>query len=64
MGSCFEGYEGVLCAACAVGYSRSSDFKCDICPDPTVNMIRLGIIFIGVIGGIVFLIRSTLAGAS
>jgi len=62
-GSCAAGYEGILCSTCSVGYSRNGEFKCDLCPDPTVNIVRLVFIFIIVAGVIIFMIRSTLAGA-
>jgi len=62
-GSCAEGYEGTLCAACKPGYSRTGESKCDLCPDPTSNIIRLVFIFLAVIGVVIFMIRSTLAGA-
>jgi len=63
MGSCEIGYEGILCTECKPGYSRSGDFKCGKCPEKVSNIIRLVFIFIIAIGIMVFVIRSTLAGA-
>lgn len=64
MGSCYEGYQSTLCSDCISGYSRSSDFKCALCPDPAINVIRLGAIMFLAVGLVVFMIRSTLAGAN
>ena len=62
-GSCAAGYQGTLCADCAVGYSESNDFECGECPDPLWNAIRLALIMFAVILLIVLMVRSTLAGA-
>ncbi|CDW74791.1 UNKNOWN [Stylonychia lemnae] len=62
-GSCSEGYQFTLCADCKIGYSRKNDFECGYCPDPTANVVRLSFILIGMIGVVVFTVRSTLSGA-
>eukprot|EP00347_Sterkiella_histriomuscorum_P008702 403344080 len=62
-GSCFQGYQGIICSDCKVGYSRSSDFKCSFCPEKSVNIVRLIFIFLGVLFFIVLLVRQTLNGA-
>mmetsp|Transcript_32875 Transcript_32875/g.37654 ORF Transcript_32875/g.37654 Transcript_32875/m.37654 type:complete len:200 (-) Transcript_32875:14-613(-) len=63
LGECFTGYQNILCADCQPGFSRTSDFQCDKCPNATWNIIRLLLVFIAVVVGVVFMIRSTLAGA-
>ncbi|CDW83118.1 UNKNOWN [Stylonychia lemnae] len=64
-GSCLEGYKGILCADCQVGYSYTdSRFKCAKCPDFTYNLLRLIAILIVAVFIAVFLIRSTLHGAA
>eukprot|EP00347_Sterkiella_histriomuscorum_P024148 403332142 len=62
-GSCLEGYQGIICADCAVGYSRQGDFKCATCPEKVMNIVRLIFIFFAVVFLIVFIVRSTLLGA-
>eukprot|EP00347_Sterkiella_histriomuscorum_P017716 403348268 len=62
-GSCYDGYQSILCADCVPGYSRSSDYKCAECPDAFLNVLRLGAILIFAVGLVVFMIRSTLSGA-
>eukprot|EP00347_Sterkiella_histriomuscorum_P001991 403369895 len=63
IGSCFDGYQGILCADCQVGYSRTGDYECSICPEESVNIVRIsGIILLAIIL-VVFMIKSTLAGA-
>lgn len=47
-----------------MGWSRTGTFDCSVCPDPAVNSMRIAAILIAVIGVIVLMIRSTLAGAS
>ena len=64
MGSCATGYQGILCADCQVGYSSSGDYECGECPDQAANSMRIVGIFIIAIAAIVFMIRSTLAGAT
>ena len=61
-GSCYKGYEGILCDTCSTGYSKSG-LKCAPCPELVPNIIRLSAIGLIVIGGLVYLIRSTLLGA-
>lgn len=62
-GSCAKGYQGILCADCEVGYSRTGQFECALCPEPVANVIRICFIMIFVIFGVTMLIKSTLAGA-
>ena len=62
-GSCDEGYGGILCTNCAIGYSRSGDFNCEMCPAKAANALRLIGIMILAIGVVVLMIRSTLKGA-
>ncbi len=61
LGKCNTGYQGVLCADCAVGYSRSgSSYKCSKCPEKAGNGVKLFFLFIIMIAAIIFLVRSTL----
>ena len=63
LGECFTGYQGILWGDWQVGFSKTSNYQWDKCPDPTWNVIRLLMMFIAVVIGIVIIIRSTLAGA-
>ena len=63
LGECFEGYQGILWADWTVNFSKTSNYKCEKCPNPAWNVIRLLLIFIAIIIGIVFIVRSTLSGA-
>jgi hypothetical protein len=46
MGSCADGYDGILCTGCSVGFSRSGTFKCAICPEKGKNVMRLASILL------------------
>jgi len=46
-----------------VGYSRTSGYECGICPKTGVNLLRIGAILFLATFVVVFLIKSTLAGA-
>ena len=59
-GDCLQGYQGILCTDCAVGYSRKGDYECSQCPNKLMNGLRLLGIFIGLGLVLVFVIRSTL----
>eukprot|EP00347_Sterkiella_histriomuscorum_P012942 403366626 len=63
-GECALGYQGVLCADCQTGFSRSGEFRCSQCPERILNIVRLSFIVAGVFFLFVFLIRSTLNSAS
>lgn len=63
-GECASGYNGILCADCQTGYSRSGSFECQICPEKIANIIKIGAIMILFICLIIFMIRSTLKGAA
>ncbi|OMJ71850.1 hypothetical protein SteCoe_29840 [Stentor coeruleus] len=41
IGACFEGYEGVLCNSCQIGFSLSNSGKCSKCPEQGTNIIIL-----------------------
>ena len=63
-GECLDGYKGILCTDCFPGYSRSSSFECKKCPNQTENLVKIvGILLIFIIA-LIFMIRSTLNGAS
>ncbi|CDW79545.1 UNKNOWN [Stylonychia lemnae] len=63
LGDCLNGYQGILCADCINGYSRDKDYQCAICPDPSLNILRLISIFIAIVILVVLMIRQTLRGA-
>ncbi|CDW76199.1 UNKNOWN [Stylonychia lemnae] len=63
LGECLQGYQGILCADCQRGYSRDGDYKCSLCPNRGLNILRLIVIFIAAVNLIVLMIRSTLKGA-
>jgi len=62
-GECAEAYEGVLCSMCEVGYSKTGNFECGLCPEKTTNIVRLGLIGVAAVIAVVYLVRSTLNGA-
>ncbi|TNV88176.1 hypothetical protein FGO68_gene8013 [Halteria grandinella] len=65
LGACGEGYQGILCSDCEVGYSRTgSSYKCSKCPSTDTNVLRLLGLFVLLIVGLVMLIRSNLQSAS
>ena len=64
LGSCAQGYQGILCSDCASGFSKTSYFECAACPDPLLNSLRLAGILVGVILLIILIVRSTLSGAT
>eukprot|EP00347_Sterkiella_histriomuscorum_P005934 403354704 len=64
MGECQAGYQGILCADCEPGFSRTGDHKCSKCPDKTANSFRLIVIGIAVFLLLIFLVRSTLNSAT
>jgi hypothetical protein len=63
-GQCEIGFEGQICTECSVGYSRTGTFDCSLCPDPTINILRIFAIMFLVVGALVLMIKSTLAGAT
>ncbi|CDW86060.1 UNKNOWN [Stylonychia lemnae] len=63
-GSCLQGYRGILCADCNVGYSRTGTFECGKCPQYGQNLFRIIAIILVAIVVIIFMIRSTLNGAA
>eukprot|EP00347_Sterkiella_histriomuscorum_P011701 403371438 len=63
LGACEVGYQGILCTDCQINYSRTGTYECSLCPDATSNSFKLFAIFVAVICALVFLIRSTIAGA-
>ncbi|CDW85402.1 UNKNOWN [Stylonychia lemnae] len=63
-GSCYTGYDGILCTDCDPGYSVTGSFQCGKCPEYAQNVFRIvAILIVGVVV-IVFMIRSTLQGAA
>lgn len=62
-GTCLIGYQGILCADCEPGYSTSSAYKCNKCPEFTTNVFRISAIFVAAIVVLSIMIRSTLKGA-
>jgi hypothetical protein len=62
-GECYTGYQGILCADCVDGFSRSSGFKCSLCPEEKSNIARLFFIMLALALAIVLMVRSTLQGA-
>eukprot|EP00347_Sterkiella_histriomuscorum_P002765 403366887 len=63
MGSCAEGYQGILCADCKNQYTRDSSYVCTKCQNLTSNIIKIIGIFILVCFLIVLMVRSTIKGA-
>lgn len=64
IGVCDTGYESNLCQSCQDGYSRTSKNTCGVCPNSTINALRLSGIAIGVVLLVVIMVRSTLKSAA
>lgn len=62
-GECAKYYSGYLCTKCDEGRILTSDFVCDKCPTPLMNILRLTFVTVLFIGIIILMIRSTLIGA-
>ncbi|TNV88127.1 hypothetical protein FGO68_gene3291 [Halteria grandinella] len=61
-GACREGYQGILCSDCKIGYSHSgSQFECVKCPDPSLNKLRLFGLGLVLLAIVVLMVRSTLS---
>ena len=56
-----NGYYGVMCTACLPGYKRAPPFDCEICGSG--ELLKTMLIMVGMLFGVVFLVRSTLKGA-
>ena len=63
LGACKEGYQGILCADCKVGYSRTNEHQCGKCPSVGWNIVKLTLIMCGQIILIIITVRSTIASA-
>lgn len=64
MGDCAENYTGFLCASCVDGYTINKSYECNKCPSEVANIVRLALIFLVFITLVVFMIKSTMAGAA
>ena len=63
LGNCSEGYRGHMCQACERGYFKTFESTCTVCPNPTLNILRL-IGMIAFMGGYnIFLVMTTLKAA-
>ena len=61
LGTCAEGYRGILCNDCEAGYSRSG-LECSECPGLFWNAVIFSGLMIILVLVIMFLVRSTLGG--
>ena len=39
VGSCAEGYKGIACGNCDLGYKYLGNFKCSKCPPYSINIV-------------------------
>ena len=63
LGTCEEGYQGVLCSDCRHGYARSGEDQWLKCANPFVNFIRLLLLTSAILIWNIIMIKSTLSGA-
>jgi hypothetical protein len=64
LGSCAEGYQGILCTNCQIGYSKQgSEQLCKKCPGRLGNAIKIFVSGIVCMLGLVFLIQTTYKNA-
>ena len=61
IGQCATGYQGILCADCAPGFSRAGQ-ECSECPQLVWNVIIFLVLMIVLILVIAVMVRSTLGG--
>ena len=55
---CAEGYNGIVCSQCDVGYFKSVKFGCHICPSVVWNVIILLACIAGITGVILYFFSS------
>jgi len=60
---CSEHYTGWLCTDCDVGYGKAGAHKCDKCPEPGLNALRLVGVAILIFLVIIVFIRMTIKAA-
>jgi hypothetical protein len=46
------------------GYSRSGTYSCSKCPSSLKNILRISGILVGIIGGVCYMVHSTLKSAT
>ncbi|CDW80304.1 UNKNOWN [Stylonychia lemnae] len=63
VGECAQGYQGILCSECSVGYSRDGDFKCFECPSKIFNILRLSAIILAILVVVIFVIKTSISAA-
>ncbi|TNV88178.1 hypothetical protein FGO68_gene13761 [Halteria grandinella] len=62
---CAEGYQGILCANCQYGYSKSYDSnRCSKCPDNLENILLIAVFIIVFLVVITILVRSNIQNES
>jgi hypothetical protein len=63
-GDCLEGYDGILCGKCKIGYTHVGDYECGQCPDEVLNTIRVILFFVLVTFIVGILVVFTIRGAN
>ena len=63
LGNCGEGYTGVLCKSCNIGYSKTANTLCTKCPDKDTNFTVIVFLCIGIIILSILLVKTTLTSA-
>lgn len=63
LGSCSNGYSGILCQSCEVGFSRDTSGKCSKCPSKATNVIILLSFLVLIVFVSVVLVKTTLKSA-
>ncbi|TNV74992.1 hypothetical protein FGO68_gene289 [Halteria grandinella] len=64
-GTCAEGYQGILCADCQKGYSKShSSNRCSQCPTKVQNMLLVTVFILIFLIIIIILVRSNIQTGS
>ena len=63
IGTCSEGYYGIMCSSCSPGYTKSSTGYCSLCPSQALNIVILLFIIVVVLFFCIILIKTTIKSA-
>ena len=60
---CEKGYSGIKCGVCDSGYSKSTNYRCNKCPNHTDNIVLLFFLIVAVLFVCVVLVKITIKSA-
>lgn len=62
LGTCKEGYDGILCANCIRRFRRSGAFVCDECPSSGMNIFISILYIFTLVTAVITLVRMSMRG--